>query len=96
MAGRLSVPSRCLLATLVLLVSTGCSSAPRFPVDHLIEYDSKNKVCGLYQIVSFDTFQAQYVGDIPCPDVFGFNSGDIPKVLNWMRDTKKYVGEHCK
>jgi hypothetical protein len=73
-----------------------CSTAPTFPTDKIIEYDSKNKVCGLYKIVNFESYQVEYVKDIPCPDVFGFDSHDVPNVMNWLRDMKKYAETRCK
>ncbi len=73
-----------------------CSTAPRFPVDTIIEYDAKSGICGVYKIVNFETYQIKYVGDIECPSVFGFHSKDIPVVMNWLRDMETYAKAHCK
>ncbi len=85
---------------LLLICSTGlslsCASAPPFPTKNIIEYDSVSKVCGLYEIINFETYQVKYVMDIECPSVFGFSDKEIPNIMNWFRDIKSYVKEHCK
>lgn len=78
-----------------LIVNLSCAGLRPFPTDTLIEYDSKNKVCGQYKIVDPENFEFKYVKDIPCPDVFGFLSRDVPKVLDWEKDAKSYAKQHC-
>lgn len=81
---------------LLALFLTACAGLPKFPTETIIEYDSKNKVCGQYKIIDYEHFKVQYVKDIPCPDVFGFSSSDISKVLDWAQDSIKYGKEHCQ
>lgn len=75
---------------------SACSGLRPFPTDTLIEYDARFKVCGQYKIVDPENFKFQYVKDIPCPSVFGFTSQDVPKVLDWAADAKKYVRDRCR
>lgn len=75
---------------------SGCAGLRPFPAKYLIEYDSKHKVCGQYEIVDAENFKFKYIKDIPCPSVFGFSESDIPKVNNWVRDAIKYAREKCQ
>ncbi len=86
---------RLLICSIGLSVSC-CAGLKKFPTDTLIEYDHKNKVCGKYKIVDAENFKFDYLGDIPCPDVFGFTSKDTPNVLNWLQDAKEYARNHCR
>lgn len=81
---------------LTVIVLSGCSGLKPFPADHIIEYDRKNKVCGYYKIVDPEHFKVEYEKDIPCPDVFGFSSKDMPNILNWAQDAQDYVRNNCK
>lgn len=81
---------------LLAVFLTGCQSLKPFPSDHIIEYDRKNKVCGYYKIVDPEHLKVEYVKDIPCPDVFGFESKDIPKILDWAEDAQEYVRTKCQ
>lgn len=83
-----------LFLTVTLLSS--CAGLKKFPTDTLIEYDSKLVVCRQYRVVDYENFKFEYVKNIVCPSVFGFTESDVPKVLNWMSDSEKYVKEHCK
>lgn len=80
----------CLTGTLI-----NCSGLKPFPTKKIIEYDAKNKVCGEYKITDPENLKVEYVGDIPCPDTFGFTAQDIPKVLDWAKDAQEYVRTHC-
>lgn len=84
-----------LLLTCLAVILSGCQGLRPFPVKEIIEYDTKNKVCGLYQIVDFEKRKIEFVRDIACPDVFGFRAKDIPKVLDWAEDAQKYAKEKC-
>lgn len=81
---------------LIGVMLSGCSGIKPFPADHIIEYDRKNKVCGSYKIVDPEHLKVQYEKDVPCPDVFGFSSKDIPKILDWAQDVQDYVRSNCK
>ena len=70
---------------LLILCLSACAGTPKFPARFLIEYDAKNGVCGKYQVVNPELLQFAYVGDVPCPSVFGFDSKDIPRVMDWAR-----------
>lgn len=73
-----------------------CAGLRKFPTETVIEYDNKNKVCGQYKIVDFENLKFEFVGDIPCPSIFGFTSKDMPKVLDWQKDAQDYARNHCK
>lgn len=82
---------------LIVSVLSGCASRLKpFPTDHLIEYDNKSKVCGYYKITDPENLKFKYVNDVPCPAVFGFESKDIPNILNWSSDALDYVKNNCK
>lgn len=84
-----------LLLGFLIGINLSCSSVPKFPTSTLIEYDAKNKVCGKYRITDPEHFKFEYVGDIQCPDIFGFTASDIPKVLDWGQDLIDYGKQHC-
>lgn len=75
---------------------TGCASLKPFPTKYVYEYDRKNKVCGQYRITDPEHLKVEYEKDIPCIDIFGFSSSDIPKVLDWAEDAQEYVRVNCK
>lgn len=74
---------------------SACNGLKPFPADHIIEYDNKNKVCGYYKITDQEHLKVEYVKDVPCPAVFGFESKDIANILNWGQDAQEYVRNNC-
>lgn len=87
-----------LLAYLIVSV-VSCAGLKPFPTSTLYEFDNKNQVCGEYKIVDPENFKFQYVRDYPlakCPAIFGFNSTDVAPVLDWLKDSKDYIRNHCK
>lgn len=97
MLRHMSLPLTALIALSgPLIFLTGCPGPRVFPTTTIIEYDNKNKVCGQYKIVNFESMQVQYVQDIPCPSVFGFSDVDVPKVLDWLQDEEAYIKANCK
>lgn len=83
----------CLMVTISFLIS--CSDP--FPADILYNIDQENKVCDVYKIDK-DNIKFTFSHEIPfekCPDTFGFESKDVPKVMSWIRRNKKKLSE-CK
>lgn len=80
----------------LLLLLTSCAGLKPFPTSTLYEYDAQYKVCGQYQITDPANLKFAYVKDVPCPSIFGFNSSDIPKVLNWVQDAEAYAKANCQ
>lgn len=85
--------STCSIATLIL---SCCTQQRPFPAQYVHEYDSVNKVCGLYKIVDPANLKFEYVQDEPCPDIFGFSAGDMPAVLDWGKYMQDYTKAHCQ
>lgn len=83
-----------LSSTGILLLSC-CTAQRPFPAQYVHEYDSKNKVCGLYKITDAENLKFEYVKDEPCPDIFGFSAEDTPNVLDWAADMQDYVRANC-
>lgn len=82
----------------MVLALSACSGLKPFPTQTLYEFDTKDHVCGVYKITNAETFQFAHVKDLPlaqCPAIFGFSSGDIPKVLDWSRDAVQYAKTRC-
>lgn len=83
---------------MVISVS-GCAGLKKFPTDKIYEFDPKEPVCAEYQITDYKKLTYVWVRDIPfaqCPPIFGFVTSDIPRVLNWGRDSIAYGEVHCK
>lgn len=93
----LSLPSVYLTASLLL---SGCAGLKPFPEQTLYEFDPKTPpVCAEYKIVDEENLKYEWVKDIPfkdCPAIFGFTDKQIPNILNWGRDAKKFAREHCR
>ena len=90
---------------LVLIFSTAlslsaCAGLKPFPVKYVYEVDTKNKICGQYQITQVrPKLQFKHVKDLPldvCNGVFGFATGEIAKVLDWADEAAGYAEQRCK
>lgn len=85
---------------LIALFLSGCKGGLKpFPTDRILEFDPKVPVCAEYRITDPENLKVKHVRDIPyaeCPAIFGFNAADIPKVMGWGREARKFAKEKCK
>lgn len=87
------------MATICLLVLTACSGLRQFPTKYIYEFDPKSRVCGVYEVVNFESMHYVHIKDLSleeCPAIFGFKDRDIPEVLQWAREAQAYARSHCK
>lgn len=80
--------------------SLGCACLGKFPTDRVWEFDSKDKVCGEYQIIQYEPkLRFKHLRDVPlaqCPAIFGFTAKDIPAVLDHYEDAVRCTKERCQ
>ena len=77
-----------------LICLTACG-VPKFPADHVYEVDLVTRVCGQYKIVDHERMLFEFEKELTpeeCPIVFGFKTGDVPYVMDWVRDRIKGEG----
>lgn len=91
---------RYLVFILMLLVLSGCAGLRKFPAKYVYENDLKGGVCGQFEITATrPKLQFKHVKDLPasyCGGVFGFSTGDMPKVLDWSDEAQNYAEKKCK
>ncbi len=76
-----------------------CAGLRKFPVDRIWEFDAKSDVCAEYKLTDYNKLTYVWLRDVPraqCPSIFGFNSSQIPLVLDWGQDAVAYGKKHCK
>ncbi len=91
--------SKLLLTSLTALTLLSCAGLKPFPTKDLWEYSPQDGVCGHYVITDEANLKFAHKEDVPlaqCPPIFGFTAAEIPKVLQWGRNAKRYAQDHCK